>query len=705
MKRKKGNRLRLDMWQRRFSAAEDAYRETLDRMDRLEKAYRGEVDFNKLVENEATTAKDIKHIRNVIGELIEAQVDSAIPQPKVTALYERDEKLAKVAEDMLRCEMERMPVEEINDLCERISPIQGGVYYLVEWDNAQRTHDTVGELKLTALHPKQIIPQDGVYTSIEDMDYIFVKIPQTKDYIRRKYGVHFADEDVSEAEPELRQADADEPAPDLCTQILAYYRSESGVIGLFSWVEDIIIADYDDYQARKGRRCASCGEPEPPETTEDAGQREDLLYPDPDGITEAQFPGPDKPEAAKGVKRCPKCGGSEYITDDSRYELITEPFVTADGENIAADPMMPVKVRWYKPDVYPIVLQRNVTAYGSLLGASDVDMIYSQQQTLNRIEKAIIDKALTGGTITYLPPNTQIKTDNRVGKHFHVGNPAEVNMIGQVDLTADIKPDVAFAAQVYEEMRQAIGITDSFQGRSDSTATSKVAKEFAARQSAGRLESKRRMKDTAYARLFEIMFKFKLAYTDEDRPVRAVDERGRTTYEVFRRRDYIRRDAAGELYIDDSFLFSVDSAASLASNREAMWQETRMNLQTGAFGDPAATETLHLFWTKMEMLHYPGASETKRVMEERLEAERRQAELQHQQMMMQQRAAMQQQAAAAAQQRQEAQAASLREARQKEEAERQRIDDIARKDAARDALARAKEQKQAAAVMAAPAGM
>ena len=130
-----------------------------------------------------------------------------------------------------------------------------------------------------------------------------------------------------------------------------------------------------------------------------------------------------------------------------------------------------------------------------------------------------------------------------------------------------------------------------------------------------------------------------------------------------------------------------------------------MNLQTGAFGDPAATETLHLFWTKMEMLHYPGASETKRVMEERLEAEHRQAELQQQQMMMQQRAAMQQQAAAAAQQRQEAQAASLREARQKEEAERQRIDDIARKDAARDALARAKEQKQAAAAMAAPAGM
>ena len=37
-----------------------------------------------------------------------------------------------------------------------------------------------------------------------------------------------------------------------------------------------------------------------------------------------------------------------------------------------------------------------------------------------------------------------------------------------------------------------------------------------------------------------------------------------------------------------------------------------MNLQTGAFGDPSSTETLILFWSKMEELHYPGAGETKK---------------------------------------------------------------------------------------------
>lgn len=73
-----------------------------------------------------------------------------------------------------------------------------------------------------------------------------------------------------------------------------------------------------------------------------------------------------------------------------------------------------------------------------------------------------------------------------------------------------------------------------------------------------------------------------------------------------------------------------------------------MNLQTGAFGDPASTETLILFWAKMEELHYPGAGTTKQYLEDKLRREQQQAVM-AQQMQMQQMAvqAAQQQAAAA----------------------------------------------------------
>lgn len=77
-----------------------------------------------------------------------------------------------------------------------------------------------------------------------------------------------------------------------------------------------------------------------------------------------------------------------------------------------------------------------------------------------------------------------------------------------------------------------------------------------------------------------------------------------------------------------------------------------MNLQTGAFGDPASLQTLVLFWTKMEMLHYPGAGETKSYLEEEL---RRQAQMQQAQMQMQM--AMQQQQAQMEAQAQEAEIA------------------------------------------------
>ena len=199
--------------------------------------------------------------------------------------------------------------------------------------------------------------------------------------------------------------------------------------------------------------------------------------------------------------------------------------------------------------------------------------------------------------------------------------------------------ELTYLSQVYEEARQIIGITDSFQGRRDATATSGKAKEFSAAQAAGRLESKRVMKNAAYAELFEVMFKFWLAYSDEPRPVTYKDSTGETVYEEFNRYDFLETGEDGEWHWNDQFLFSCDTSAPLASNREAMWQETRQNLQTGAFGDPTDIETLILFWAKMEELHYPGAGQTKKHLEEKAqraeEMQRMQAEMQRMQQEMQ----------------------------------------------------------------------
>lgn len=290
--------------------------------------------------------------------------------------------------------------------------------------------------------------------------------------------------------------------------------------------------------------------------------------------------------------------------------------------------MVPTLIPFYRPDIFPIILQRSVSVYGKLLGNSDVDVIADQQNTVNRMEQKIIDRLIKAGTRITLPDRANLRTDPDDGERWYIGNPADKAVIGVYNFSGDLQYELLYLSQVYEEARQILGITDSFQGRRDATATSGKAKEFSAAQAAGRLESKRVMKNAAYAELFELIFKFALAYSDEPRPVTFKNFKGETQYEEFSRYDFLKRDADGNYYWNTDFLFSCDTSAPLASNREAMWQETRMNLQTGAFGDPTKTETLILFWAKMEELHYPGANSTKTFLEKRLEQEQAAAQAQ-----------------------------------------------------------------------------
>mgnify|MGYP000838793825 FL=1 len=229
MPRKKADKQKLRIWQERLQRNMAAYEAEESRMDDRETLYKGSMQILPIVQGERK--RETHHVRNICAELIEAQTDSNIPQPKVTPRRKQDEWRAKIIEDMLRNELDRQPFEQLNDMMERTVPIQGGAAFLVEWDNTQRSHTSVGELTVSTLHPKQIVPQDGVYTGIEDMDYIILKIPQTKEFIRRKYGVDVSDE--TEQEPDVKGSDGDTTADDMVTQYIAYYRNDEGGIGLY----------------------------------------------------------------------------------------------------------------------------------------------------------------------------------------------------------------------------------------------------------------------------------------------------------------------------------------------------------------------------------------------------------------------------------------------------------------------------------------
>lgn len=612
---KRADREKLQLWQERLALAETAIAGERARMLRREKQYEGD---HTIYAPDGSVAADslASHVRNVSFEVIETQVDSTIPAPKVTAVRQEDEELASIIESMLRDVMDRLPSERLNDEGERLSPVQGGYGLLVDWLDSVSGKDWLGDLKVSLVHPYSIVPQAGV-TQVSDMDFFFLKTPQTKRQIRKFYGVSVADED--ESDPDARRLGASADTTDeLVTMVTVYYRNAKGGIGRLRWVNDTVLEDLEDYQLRRVHRCTVCG-------------------------------------AVGDGKKCAYCGSRRFEDEVMEDEELTEDITLRDGtvipsvsevrdelgQPVATDTLLPqmqpggttaviapqaafrqepTRIPYYKPDVFPLVIRKNVSMPGRFWGSSDLDAIFDQQNSLNKICTKLNTKVLSGGSFTTVPTGARFIND-RDGVRVEVDNPADLEKIRTFNTQVDISTDLTMMAQLYEQARQTIGITDSMQGRKDPTATSAVAKEFSAQQAAGRLESKRVMKRAMYQDLFEAIFKWMLAYCDEPRAIRRTDEHGDVQYVTFDRHDFLYRDEAGDWQYNTDFLFSCDGSAPLAADRQALWKETRMNFQEGALGSTQEVATLLRFWEQMEKLHYPMAGDMVKSLKSQMESQ------------------------------------------------------------------------------------
>ena len=616
----------LTTWQERFEKSESEYAAERDRMDHRERRLNGE---GLILDKNGKEAKEqATHVRNLCMEIVETQVDSNIPQPKVTAVREEDEEKAKLIEDMLRNILDRLPMERINDEAERISPTQGGYVLIVDWFNEASGRGWMGDLKVTLKHPRTVVPQAGIY-QVAEMDYIFVKDPMTKRQIKQRYGKDVSTE--SEEDPQARAKDGGSNSDELVTMITGYFRNDEGGIGRIRWVNDTLLEYLEDYQVRRVKRCNKCGAIGNGVKCAYCGskafteelQHEETLTDDLQTGLGMTIPGQDYERDEFGQVVMRDVGFAEPLMGENGLMPQMQPANMMGAFTMQQEAVMgATKLPYYKPDIYPVILRKNVSRSGHFLGGSDIDAIEYQQNTLNKLSTKINQKVLGGGSFTTVPKGLGRFITDGDNRKLEVDGPAQLQSIHVYNTQVDVSADLMLRSEVYEEGRQTIGITDSMQGRKDATATSAVAKEFSAKQAAGRMESKRVMKQALFQDLFETLFKFMLAYADEPRPVIAYNEQGEKEYKLFDRHDFLYQDEAGNWKYNTDFLFSCDSAAPLASNREAMWQETRMNFQQGTYGNPQELSTLVRFWTVMEQLHYPTASQIKAELQKELEQQR-----------------------------------------------------------------------------------
>lgn len=550
-------------------------------------------------------------VRNITYELIESQISTTIPAPRVTPKRwsEGHGRNARRIELLLEGVRDELPFEKMNDTEERLVPIHGASARVIDWDDSYRTHDTVGRASVKVLNMTYLTWQPGIY-EIQDMDAIFVREDTTRDDILQRYGVEWQDVEDAEAAPDA--ADPDETV----SVYTAWYRNEEGQVCKFVWSGAVVLEDVENYWSRKKYVCKVCGE---------------------------------RRELSEGEDGKCRCGG-EFEALDDEYEELDHDIQLSDGRVIPAmsrvyenghikvenvivpavdgagaplfdaegvpvmemqsqSVMAPTRLRWYRPDIYPVTIRKNTSRDGVLLGQSDCEFIRDQQQQINKLETNIHQKSMGAGVYPFMPAQTAFVLDKSINQHvLKLPEGVRAQQCGVLDFSVNTLHDQALSDRAREQAKATLGITASYQGQEDTTAKSGIAKQVQVQQAAGRLASKRVMKQAAYAEADEAIFKLNLAYADEPRPVSYVDEFGQVHYEAFNRYDYYEYDEkTGEWYVDDGYTFACDATQGLETQSEARWQMIASDYQAGMYGDPATVAAKLAAWMARERAGYPDA--------------------------------------------------------------------------------------------------
>ena len=618
--------------QERLDFFEDLYQNAKNNTDILEKMdqhyaqYKGSRQIDGSDE-EATV------VRNITYELIESQISSYIPTPAITpkVTSEATVRLAKSIESLVKGKRDELPFEVMNDIDERYSPIYGGSVWLVEWDSSINTATTEGDVRVSCLSPKNFVGEPGIY-SVEDMDYCFISFESTKDDLVRKYGISYEEADETES---VNNGSAEDNS---ATVVVCYYKNEADEICQFIWSGDKVLSDVDDFFSRKDRVCKDCGKREGACECEGGSKRR---FKD----KKLEYEPMDKPIVRSDGSIIPLM--SQVIEDGQPvYETVKREALDANGNMIfddASGVMMPTtvevqvpkmeetKIPYYKPKRIPIVIRKNTSEEDSLYGQSDCEFIRPQQQAINKVESRIMMKLMRSSVTPVMPEDSTIAANNAVfGNVIRMRPGQSASQYGVVDTTPNIAQDIAESERLYDHAKRILGISDSFQGQADSTAASGKAKQLQIQQAAGRLDSKRQMKNAAYADIDKIIFQLTLAFADEPRTFTYKDSFGRWQNISFNRYDFLEQNEAGEWYYNDEFLFATDASFDIDKNREFIWQENLKNFQIGAYGNPQTAEAQLIYWQNLEATKYPFAHDNVERLKDVIIAQRQAAMAQQQ---------------------------------------------------------------------------
>lgn len=540
-------------------------------IEKWRKAYYG--TLNALNQDGTESKRKSRQFRKLVYEFIESKIDNSIPMPKMLPRYRDDIPLVAITEDYLKFEVNNTLGLYKNDFSERATYIDGTSWYKVGWDSTNSSHERSGNVVIDVCTADQIIPQPGV-EDYKQLEYIFEKSDMSLTKIYDLYG---------------RKISPSTTGSNIVTVISCYYLNEDGIVGLFSWSESTlqVICNEKDWQIRKLRTCNNCKTIVPQEES------------------------------------CPVCGSKSFSYKNADEEILSEDLIEMynpydAGEETDKNKMNDVstrlfatsgtKIPFYRIRQLPFVPRPAISSLGANpYGTSEVRVLLDMQDGSNKILTKAFDKTMKSGAVVTKPEKMKIGDTDETYKVYGVRSAEEASMVQAKQIIADTSQDILLSTLLYDSARSSSGVTESFQGKSDSTAVSGKAKQYSAAQAAGRIESLRVMKSAAFGGLYELVFKYLLAFSDEPRRFVKILPDGSEIEQEWNKYLFLGKDKHGDIYYRDDFSFKTDGASGLTENRSAMWQETLEKFTMGTFGNPSDTRTLQLFWNIMDSLQYPLA--------------------------------------------------------------------------------------------------
>ena len=539
-------------------------------LDKWRKAYKG--TLNALTKDGAVSKRKSRQLRKMCYEMVESKVDNSIPMPKMKARYKTDLPLIDITENYLKYEVDGIFSKFVNDKSERATYIDGTSWYKVWWDSLSNTHNRSGDVKIECCTVDQIVPQPGIQ-DYRQLEYIFERRDVSLNRLYELYGRRItpSGENINVVEV-----------------ISCYYLNKNRIVGLFMYAPHSlqVICNEESWQIRKLRNCTRCGTTNPTSNY------------------------------------CRLCGNDKFKYEDAIEETLEEDIMEIynpyevgetddedERDHYASRVFLAsgTKIPFYQIRQLPFIPRPAISSMNNIYGMSEVQVVLDEQDAINKVLTKAVDKTMKSGSILTKPERMKISDTDDTIKVLGVRTSEEAAMIQSKQVLADTSQDIVMASVIYENGKSASGVTESFQGAKDSSATSGKAKQYAAAMTAGRIESLRVMKTAAFAALYELVLKFLLAFSDEPRKFVKILPDGSTKEECWNKYMFLDKDKYGEIYYRDDFKFDSDPASTLSQNRVQMWQETQDKFIQGAMGNVADPRTLKLFWNIMDSLQYPLA--------------------------------------------------------------------------------------------------